>query len=237
MSSDEQEKPPPYAAEYARSNRAGCKACKQKIDKDTLRLAARWQVPNETYWSYAWHHFECFWNGKRKFPEEKSFVGFESLTEEDKERMRAHFKTEGKETESDFVVKGPVPKLEYAKSNGKCFNCKEKIDEGSIRVSFKVGFYHPACFESQNVYDGPLESFDGFKSIEEDDQKELKNIFKKSAAGSSKRKAADSPGGSKAPAKKKEKVAKDNTDEKPAKKSKAAKESSQKRQKKQKAQE
>lgn len=34
----------PYMAEYAKSGRASCKACKSKIDKDTLRLAAMVQV-------------------------------------------------------------------------------------------------------------------------------------------------------------------------------------------------
>lgn len=35
---------PLFKAEYAKSNRAGCKKCKSKIDKDTLRIAAMIQV-------------------------------------------------------------------------------------------------------------------------------------------------------------------------------------------------
>lgn len=34
----------PYQAEYAKSGRAGCKACKQKIDQGTLRIAIMVQV-------------------------------------------------------------------------------------------------------------------------------------------------------------------------------------------------
>ena len=41
MSSDDL----PFRAEYAKSNRAGCKKCKEKIDKGELRLAVMVQSP------------------------------------------------------------------------------------------------------------------------------------------------------------------------------------------------
>ena len=34
----------PFQAEYAKSNRSSCKACKEKIDKESLRLARMVQV-------------------------------------------------------------------------------------------------------------------------------------------------------------------------------------------------
>ena len=34
----------PFSAEYAKSNRASCKACRDNIEKDTLRLAVMVQV-------------------------------------------------------------------------------------------------------------------------------------------------------------------------------------------------
>lgn len=34
----------PFKAEYAKSGRAGCKGCKQKIDQGDLRLAVMVQV-------------------------------------------------------------------------------------------------------------------------------------------------------------------------------------------------
>ena len=36
----------PFQAEYAKSGRASCKACKEKIDKDSLRIARMVQVGN-----------------------------------------------------------------------------------------------------------------------------------------------------------------------------------------------
>lgn len=34
----------PFQAEYAKSSRAGCKGCKEKIEQGTVRLAAMVQV-------------------------------------------------------------------------------------------------------------------------------------------------------------------------------------------------
>lgn len=57
------------------------------------------------------------------------------------------------EKPEDFVVKGPIPKVEHAKSaGGKCFKCKEPIAEAALRVSHKVAFYHPQCFAAADVY-------------------------------------------------------------------------------------
>lgn len=39
----------PYLAEYSKSNRAACKKCKEKIEKDVLRLAVVVQVITNSY--------------------------------------------------------------------------------------------------------------------------------------------------------------------------------------------
>ena len=39
----------PFSAEYAKSGRAGCKACGDTIEKDTLRLAIMVQVMNDKH--------------------------------------------------------------------------------------------------------------------------------------------------------------------------------------------
>lgn len=36
----------PFQAEYAKSGRAGCKGCKEKIDQGALRIAVMVQVSN-----------------------------------------------------------------------------------------------------------------------------------------------------------------------------------------------
>ena len=39
----------PYRAEYAKSGRAACKGCKEKIDKGELRLAVMVQVSKQNW--------------------------------------------------------------------------------------------------------------------------------------------------------------------------------------------
>tara|TARA_B110001452_G_scaffold93428_2_gene77133 strand:+ start:2851 stop:3588 length:738 start_codon:yes stop_codon:yes gene_type:complete len=50
--------PPSYCVEYAASNRATCKGCKSKIDKDTLRVGTITQGPGD-YDMTAWRHLTC----------------------------------------------------------------------------------------------------------------------------------------------------------------------------------
>ena len=42
----EEEHDIPYKAEYAKSNRSSCKACKNTISKESLRIARMVQAPN-----------------------------------------------------------------------------------------------------------------------------------------------------------------------------------------------
>lgn len=43
----------PYQAEYAKSGRAACKGCKQKIDQGALRIAIMVQVSHAVVWKVA----------------------------------------------------------------------------------------------------------------------------------------------------------------------------------------
>lgn len=45
-------------AEYALSNRSSCKACKQKIDKDELRLGLI--LDDDHFNAKNWYHLKCF---------------------------------------------------------------------------------------------------------------------------------------------------------------------------------
>ena len=49
---------PMYCVEYAKSNRAACKGCKAKIDKDVLRIGINTPGPGD-YLMTSWRHLEC----------------------------------------------------------------------------------------------------------------------------------------------------------------------------------
>ena len=46
-----------YSVEYAKSNRAACKVCKAKIDKDALRIGTTAPGPGD-YIMTSWRHLE-----------------------------------------------------------------------------------------------------------------------------------------------------------------------------------
>jgi hypothetical protein len=50
-----------YTAEYAKTGRAGCKKCGEKIDKDTVRIGnpIKWRGGGEFGYINAWHHPGC----------------------------------------------------------------------------------------------------------------------------------------------------------------------------------
>jgi poly [ADP-ribose] polymerase len=58
-----------FVVEYAKSSRSGCKGCKQKIDKDVLRLGKMIPSPHFDGWTPNWHHVGCFFKKKIKIHE------------------------------------------------------------------------------------------------------------------------------------------------------------------------
>lgn len=49
-----------YQLEHAKSGRASCKKCKEKIEKRHLRVGIMTDVPGEEYKMTKWYHIECF---------------------------------------------------------------------------------------------------------------------------------------------------------------------------------
>ena len=74
---------PHYVVELAKSGRAGCKACKQKIAKDTIRLGVECEGDWGTY--YRWHHLTCV---NMTNVTEDNLSGLELLEAEDQQVVR-----------------------------------------------------------------------------------------------------------------------------------------------------
>ena len=78
-----------YSLEYAKSNRATCKACKVKIDKDVLRVGTTAPGPGD-YDMTSWRHLAC-----QKIPKAMtslaSLTGLASLQAEDQAKVEAWF--------------------------------------------------------------------------------------------------------------------------------------------------
>jgi hypothetical protein len=103
-----------FEVEYAKSNRAGCKKCKEKIDKGSVRLGIKQEAAEDAegpaaHFGCMWHHFACFaeckgkvWFKKHLTPEVAENVpGLEQLQANDRAAVAALFQA--------CRGEGPVP--------------------------------------------------------------------------------------------------------------------------------
>jgi len=236
MSAEDGDADLPFRAEYAKSGRASCKACKTTIEKGALRLAVMVQSPMFDGKTPHWYHPKCFFQRSRP-----TAVGdiahFDSLRWEDQEKIKKMMEDSkagkipgsksGKSTMSASGTNMKDFRLEYAKSGAaKCGVCEEKIKKNEVRVGKKIydsqraKMYGPYdkwhmidCFvkerESLEYFDGG-EQMAGFNTLSADDQEMVKQKIPKM-----KRKVKDEPGesnGDSGPAAKKAKKEKEAED-------------------------
>lgn len=103
-----------FEVEYAKSNRAACKKCKDKIAKDHVRVGIKQEQPEDAegaaaHFGCSWYHFACFHQAKGQkwfkthFPAEvdENVAGLASLKDDDREAVLALFKA--------CRGEGPVP--------------------------------------------------------------------------------------------------------------------------------
>ncbi|CAI9730721.1 [ADP-ribose] polymerase 1-like [Octopus vulgaris] len=213
----------PYQAEYAKSNRSTCKACRTGIKQGNLRMAVMVQSPVFDGKVPNWFHFACFWKRSR-VSNHQEIHNFDSLRWEDQKNIKDKIAGgSGGINEKSAAAGGSGPavsdfKAEYAKSNrSKCRGCEEKIDKDALRLSKKDftserakmygpqdTWYHVDCFvknrDELEFADKSVDDIVGYKTLKKEDQKELvEKLGKGSSTSSRKRKEDDK---SKAEAKK-----------------------------------
>lgn len=189
-------------AEYAKSGRAGCKKCKEKISEQSLRLARMVNSPFTDGKVPQWFHFTCFWTKKFPVSDSSQFQGYGDLKPADQERIKGKIGTgvdggAGGAKSSTVTLPIGCPELiiEYAKSSrSECRNCLESIQKGEIRcgamrpsdsgkVSFDVPHWcHRKCFveiiQTDDYAEVPLdkivpEMFTGHQLIKAEDKKDF----------------------------------------------------------------
>ncbi|KVH94267.1 BRCT domain-containing protein [Cynara cardunculus var. scolymus] len=123
--------PKPWKAEYAKSGRSSCKACKKPIDKETLRLG--------------------------KMIPATQFDGIETLRWEDQQKIRQYVEGGGggggsPSTPAPSATKCTIEASKTARAT--CKICNEKILTGEVRISSKpegqgargLAWHHAKCF-------------------------------------------------------------------------------------------
>lgn len=80
-----------YSAELAKSSRASCKRCKEKIEKDTLRIGVHSQSADGIEFS-SWTHLACFRPPKKISTDDfLQQLNMPELSEEVQNQVRAAF--------------------------------------------------------------------------------------------------------------------------------------------------
>lgn len=116
-----------YQAEYAKSNRSTCRACKNTIGLGSLRMGALVQSHIFDGKMTLWYHYNCFFK-RTKVLQTSDIKNFEKLKFEDQEKIIAEIKSE-KFLISNYKLK------ENSDDGNKCTNCS-KI----IKVHFRINF-------------------------------------------------------------------------------------------------
>uniref|UniRef100_A0A3B3BP24 PARP-type domain-containing protein n=1 Tax=Oryzias melastigma TaxID=30732 RepID=A0A3B3BP24_ORYME len=83
-----------FRAEYAKSGQASCKKCKEKIAKESLRMAIVVQSPMFDGKVPHWHHFSCFWQ-RASVQSTADVGGFSDLRWADQEAVKKAIESGG----------------------------------------------------------------------------------------------------------------------------------------------
>lgn len=141
-----------HMIEPAKSGRAKCRGCREKIGKGELRFGH--EVPNnfaDGEMTYQWYHLAC---GAKKQPIElkKAIDGFDDEIPGVDELLKAIEKNKKNVKPSSF------PYAERAPSGrSKCLQCEEKIEKEDLRIAVEreidtgsfvrtgAGYLHVSC--------------------------------------------------------------------------------------------
>eukprot|EP00483_Globobulimina_turgida_P000571 UN00571 len=94
--------PRSFSVEHAKSGRAKCKKCAEKIQKDSLRMGTHSESSDDYPSMTNWFHLKCFKKKIRKGPPTKNdIVGFKSLSASNKKKVLKYVFGDAYADESD----------------------------------------------------------------------------------------------------------------------------------------
>lgn len=173
----------PFAAEYAKTSRATCKHCGNKIEKDELKLCTRFPSPFFDGYQEQGFHFVCFFNRAPKvklFPH--NFKGFDWIKEEDQERIKRKIDEVIEDAGGiEEILKEYTPTVSIGKRTAKCAECKEALEKDEVRLSCKNQNYHLKCYKNSNkrFFKGSSKEILNYNNMDDDRKKMLDELFPK----------------------------------------------------------
>ncbi|GBM00807.1 Poly [ADP-ribose] polymerase 1 [Araneus ventricosus] len=183
----------PFAAEYAITGRASCKKCKQKIARDSLRIAVMVQSRIFDGNLPLWYHWKCFFMIKNQLQNISQIANFDNLRWDDQQNIKKQLaECYSNDNANNGVTSSAISdfSVEYAKSSRSiCRSCEQKITKGEVRISKldddpmkkhygpSLLWYHVDCFIQRKQQIGFIDSADklpGYNALTNADQEILK---------------------------------------------------------------
>lgn len=133
--------------ETAKTGRAKCRACRQPIEKDTLRFGEEQPSAFAEGMQMVWYHLACA--AKRRPVQVKAALDAFTGEVPDRAALEASM-GEADETATVFPYAERAPT-----GRSRCLSCREPIDKGTLRVATEreleamgrpgTGYLHPRC--------------------------------------------------------------------------------------------
>lgn len=138
-----------FEVEYAKSGRAACKKCKEKIDKDLVRVGFKAEVPEDAegaaaHMGCSWHHFGCFPQAKgaawfkKHLPEGVQVAGLDALKDSDREAVETLLKACRGEVPVPAAPTAPAPPQDANETPMKTKKRKAAQQEGEAGPETKA---------------------------------------------------------------------------------------------------
>lgn len=108
-----------YQAEYAKSSRSTCRACKNTISMGSLRMGALVQSHTFDGKMTFWYHYNCFFK-KSKILQTGDIKNFDGLKFEDQEKIRSEICSE------TFLISNYSVRC-ISDGSSKCSSCSKQI--------------------------------------------------------------------------------------------------------------
>ncbi|XP_020095802.1 poly [ADP-ribose] polymerase 1 isoform X1 [Ananas comosus] len=180
--------PKPWKAEYAKSGRSSCKACKDAIAKDQLRLGKMVAATQFDGFMPMWNHASCIFKKGSQIKSLDDVEGYDLLRWDDQQQLRKY--VEGGLSSTTAVANNECAIEVSQTSRAACRRCNQKIMKGTVRVSTKpegqgakgLAWHHVNCFVEMSPSTN-LEKIYGWDTLSLQDKETVFALVKKGVSG------------------------------------------------------
>ncbi|KAA8544469.1 hypothetical protein F0562_022491 [Nyssa sinensis] len=179
--------PKPWKVDYAKSAKSKCQRCKNKIDKQKLRLGIVLQSTKHDGFVPLWYHVDCLFKKANRIKCLDDIEGLELLRWEDQKKIGRYVDGGGHGLQNNTAPAVIAYGIEVSQSSrATCKHCNQKITKSSVRISIKseggdtkgLAWHHASCFMELSPTT-QVEELSGWDCLSASDQAVVSALTKK----------------------------------------------------------